>query len=353
MPAQPAAGRADRRDRDARIHGDDPILIGEDRIEIELADLRHVGRELRNLDHEQRHAILVGGRDIAIGLELAGYAGARDECARQVDVERRQGQGLVVDHFYRRSAAAENNDRPERRIVRKPDDELACLRANHHGINGHAGKSCIRPGRMRAGENVGHGFAHRPFAGEVEAHASHFRLVDDVWRENFGDNGRSPCEKRRRSRSGFVGVARERHGHNGNGVAREQPGDLHGIEPAAAIRDGAPDDRTGCDDIRRKILRQARRRRHQHVDRFLVAHEMHEAAHRIGFGRVLGNACPLERIGLRPGPAEPNRQDGFRLESAGAMRLHRRDNGLCRLGCGGERGWDIHRQDGVVAGIAE
>ena len=160
-------------------------------------------------------------------------------------------------------------------------------------------------------------------------------------------------EERSRSRGGFVGVARERHGHNGNGVAREQLRDLDGIEPSAAIRDGAPDDLTGSAGIRRKILRQARRRRHQHVDRLPIAHEMHEAAHRICFGRILGNACPLEGIALRPGPAEPNRQDGFRLESAGAMRLHRRDNGLCRLGGRGERGRDVHRQDGVAAGIAE
>ena len=47
--------------------------------------------------------------------------------------------------------------------------------------------------------------------------------------------------------------------------------------------------------VRRKILRQTGRRRHQQLARFPITHEMHEAADRVRFRRVARNAGGIER----------------------------------------------------------
>ncbi len=74
--AGPFALFADRRDGDARIDRDDAVLVGEERIDVELAHLRQIGGELRELHEDERDGLLVGGRHVAIGLEDARDARA-------------------------------------------------------------------------------------------------------------------------------------------------------------------------------------------------------------------------------------------------------------------------------------
>ena len=45
--------RLERGDRDADVEGENAVLVGEQRIDVELAHLRHVGGELRELDQGQ------------------------------------------------------------------------------------------------------------------------------------------------------------------------------------------------------------------------------------------------------------------------------------------------------------
>ena len=54
-----------------------PRLVCDQGVEIELADLRHVGGELRELHERQRHGVHVGRRHVAIALR----AGDRRACA--------------------------------------------------------------------------------------------------------------------------------------------------------------------------------------------------------------------------------------------------------------------------------
>ncbi len=49
----PTAVRFGRRDRDAGVDGDDAGLVGQHRIEIDLADLGKIRGELRQLDQEK------------------------------------------------------------------------------------------------------------------------------------------------------------------------------------------------------------------------------------------------------------------------------------------------------------
>ena len=127
-----------------------PDFVGEDRVEIDLAYLREVGRKLRQLDQEQRDGLFVRRRHVAIGLEDARDARASDEAAGEIEIERRQRQRLVADHFDRGAALTEDDDGTEGRIVGHPDDEFARLGPHDHRKNRDAGDTGVRFGLARA-----------------------------------------------------------------------------------------------------------------------------------------------------------------------------------------------------------
>ena len=177
-----AAARLGRRDRNAGVDRDDAGLVGENRIEIDLADLGKIRCELRELDQEKSDGLFVRRRHVAVGLEDARHPGAGDQVARQRQIERRQRQRLVVDHLDRGAALAEDDDRTEGRIVGEADDELARLRPHDHGKHGHAVDPRIGLGGARPIEDLRRGLAHVLLGDEIEPHAADFRLVHDVGR---------------------------------------------------------------------------------------------------------------------------------------------------------------------------
>ena len=116
-----AAKCLERRDRHPRVDGDDAGFVGKHRIEIDLADFREIGYELRELDEKELDRLSVRSGNVAVCLEDARYPGARDQAARQLKIERRQRQRLVADDFDRGAALPERDhrdrmsDRPLRR----------------------------------------------------------------------------------------------------------------------------------------------------------------------------------------------------------------------------------------------
>ena len=67
--------RVSGRDRHTRIDRDDAGMVGEQRVDVELADLGQVGRHLRQFHQRQGNRPLVGGGDVAIGFEPARRRG--------------------------------------------------------------------------------------------------------------------------------------------------------------------------------------------------------------------------------------------------------------------------------------
>ena len=275
-----AARLFDRRDRHARVHGDDAGLVGEHRIEINLADLGEIGDKLRQLDQKKLDGALVGGGHVAVSLEDAGDPGAGDEAAREREVERRQRQRLVTDDLNRRASLPEDNDRAESRIIGDADDELTRFRTHDHGEDGDPGNSRAGFFRPRPIENIRGRLVHRALAGEVEANAADLRLVHDVGGLNLEDNRRAGGEVRLCRRDGFRGAGRQGRRRDRNAVGGKNTGHLDRVEPGSLVAQYAVNDGTHGSDVRHKVLRHAGRRRHQQLARFPVAHEMHEARDR-------------------------------------------------------------------------
>ena len=68
-------------------------------------------------------------------------------------------------------------------------------------------------------------------------------------------------------------------------------------------------------DVRLEVLRQARRRRHQSVQRLAVVNQVHKALDRIGFGRVIRNAVGLEDWRDGFAGTDPDGENGLRTGS--------------------------------------
>ena len=81
-----------------------------------------------SLHQRQRDGVEIGGRPAAIALELVVDARARDQFLRQREIERRQRQRLVGDHFDRRAAAPEQQERAEQRVDRHAQDQFVGVR---------------------------------------------------------------------------------------------------------------------------------------------------------------------------------------------------------------------------------
>src|SRR6266566_7022663 len=65
MTRRAAPRRVERGDRHAAIDGDQAVLVGQNGIEIEFAQLGQISRQLRQLDQQKRDGIHVRGRDVA------------------------------------------------------------------------------------------------------------------------------------------------------------------------------------------------------------------------------------------------------------------------------------------------
>ena len=79
-----------RRDAHASVEGNDPSRIGQQRIDIELDDLRYVGNELRRTDQYAANGVQVRRRPLAISGQQPRYPGAEDDLAGQRNVKWRQ-----------------------------------------------------------------------------------------------------------------------------------------------------------------------------------------------------------------------------------------------------------------------
>ena len=353
MAGRTAPRRLKRRHQHAGIDGNDAALVGKHGVEVELAQLRQVGGKLRELDEEERDGVDVDGRDVAISLQHAGDTRPRDQVARELEIERRQRQGLVVDDLDRGAAAAEHHDRAEGRIVRNAGDQFPRLRAHDHRMKRHAGDARIRPRTPCPREDIGDRVADRRFVGEIQPDAADLRFMNDIGRKDFGHHPEPLGQPRARGDSGLVSIAGKERGCDRDGISREQPRHLDRIEPRASALHRTGDDCARRGDVRLEVLRQARRRRHQVVLRLPIAHQVHKPLDRIGFGLVARNAVGFEdwRDGIAG--ADPDGKNGLRPDHAVAVRP--RDGGD-RSGDGRrrrKRGRNVHDQDGIVLGIRD
>ena len=267
------------------------------------------------------------------------------------EIERRQRERAVVDDLDRLAAAPEHDDRAEGRILGEADDQLACVRAHDHRMNGDAVETSLRHHLRNMGEHSTGCRGDGLRAVETEHDAADIRLMADIGRLDLDDAGavggdQRRCDGRRRLRRRGVTDGGDR-----NAIGLEERHDVGRFEPFRAARERLPQDAARRAGVRREIDRQGRRRGHERVAILAPAHEMHEAAHRAR--RVIGNAGRFEDAARFLAGAEPGGEDGLLKRGRGTIFFDRVGDG-----CGGllalrQRRRAMHHHDGVVALIFE
>ena len=239
-----------------------------------------------------------------------------DQVVRELEIERRQRQRLVVDDLDRGAAAAEHDHRTEGRIVGNAGDQLARLRPQDHRMDGDAGDARIAASAARARARMSVAASRTGCAASVRLSRtpptsdlctmSGDRILATTVDPPWPATGR-PRLRPRRDRA--PARRRDRNGIGARAARVISIGSSQVLPAASALRTT----RAGGCEVGREIRRQARRRRHQGVLRLAVAHQMHEAADRVGFGRHKSrNAGALEDRRGRAAAADPDGEHRLR-----------------------------------------
>ena len=105
------------------------MLVGEQWIDVQLDHFRNVGEQLCDPQQNEFDRLAIRRRAIPVTGELLRDAGAGNEVAGEIRLERRQCDGRVRDLFGSGAALTEQDDRAEYRVGRRADDQLAGVRA--------------------------------------------------------------------------------------------------------------------------------------------------------------------------------------------------------------------------------
>ena len=172
---------------DARVEGDDPLRRGQQRVDVDLGDARLLRDELAEPDEERGEHVLVDGLAAADALERVGDRRLPDELPGERRVERRQGQGAVLEDLDQLAAHAEQQDRAELRIGAAAHDQLVAGPVDHR-LDRDAlevlGADLLGDGVPDLGEGLADGIR----GAQVEDHAADVGLVGDRPRQQLGDD---------------------------------------------------------------------------------------------------------------------------------------------------------------------
>ena len=238
---------------------------------------------------------------------------------------------------------ADQQDRPEHRILGRAQDQLDRMRPLDHRLDHEAVD--LRAGR-RGADLVGHaahGVGDRLLRAEVELDAADVALVGDLARQDFHRDGKADARRRCRR---LGGVEHDLGRHDGNAVGRQHPlgfrlGQDLALLGQCPVHDGADQVR-----VRARLGHRGRRA----LERALAAailHHVHEAAHgaqRRVVGRDAGLVQDLAAV-LRVRPADPA-ADQRRHLGAG-----RAGDGMRHLDGRRERRRHVHHQHRADAPI--
>ncbi len=99
---------------------------------------------------------------------------------RELEVERRKRQRLVIDYLDSGPSPTEHNYRSKGGIVGYAGNQLTRQRANDHQMYGDAGEPRAGFGCVHSIEHLGRRLLHGRRARQIEPHAANIRFVDYV-----------------------------------------------------------------------------------------------------------------------------------------------------------------------------
>ena len=177
-------------DDDTRIKGQQPITVGEQRVDIDLLDPRLLDNQPAEA-HQQLLERSVSGLDAPAPLQGGENPGLFHHPPRQRSVQRRQSQRAVPVNVGQLSSGSELQDRAQLRIGTRTDRSAQC-RQWYHRLNDHAlevtGACALSATFFRIVRKAWRTAAalHR-----IEVHAPNVAFMDNALRSNFNYHGKA------------------------------------------------------------------------------------------------------------------------------------------------------------------
>ena len=205
-------------DHDAHVRGGRVLRGGEDRVEVELGNLREVADELRDLHDDIGERLAVRGLPAAHAAQHLGRLDAVEHGQRVVAGRGRKPEGHVFQHLDEHPAEAERHELAERAVGDRADDDLGA--ALEHLLDLHAFDLGVGLVLLGAGENGVVGL--RDLLGRLEAHehAAGLGLMQNVGGDDLQHHREAHAGGELRGRLGRVRDAFLRD-RNAVGVADE------------------------------------------------------------------------------------------------------------------------------------
>ncbi len=164
------------------VHGDVAVAVQKQRIEVQFLDFRIFHHQPRYFQQKFFQRLQIDGLP-PVSLENVGAADVVDHFRRVLFGDRQNAEGNVAQHLDEHAAQAEHDQRAEAGIARHADDGFDA--GSRHALHRHAFDMLVFEGF----ENVAVGAARLFGGGNVELDAAGVRLVDDVRRNDFHDDG--------------------------------------------------------------------------------------------------------------------------------------------------------------------
>src|SRR6516164_170157 len=169
-----------RRDAQPGIEGDDTGGIGEQWVDVELANLWVIGGQLAKTDQHFDNCFDIRRWFAAIALQELPNPCARHQPARNQCIQRWQLERRITHDLDRNAALAERDQRPERRIFDEPYKKLDGTRAPNHWLNEKPIEASLGMRRLDPLEHF-LGFSPDPVgAVQVEGNPADIALMRDV-----------------------------------------------------------------------------------------------------------------------------------------------------------------------------
>ena len=237
-----------------------PCLVHQQGVDVHFRQPGQLADHFRQAQQHVLQRIHVDRRAVAERAQQGRDAGAPDQVARQIVVERRQGHRAIPEGFDIDAAGAEHDHRPQHRVGGHAQQHLARVRAGRHGLDDNAVQRGIGAQALHVGQHLAEGGAHRLAARQSQAHAVDVGLVGDVRRVDLHRHREAHLLRHQHR---LHGIARDQGLRDRDVEGRQQRLRFHLVQQVAAMRQGALDDQARAFDVRRGLLRQRPRRLHQ------------------------------------------------------------------------------------------
>ena len=291
---------------DAGVHRAGLAVLDRHRVDVHLDDLREVDHQLGQADEQFLELFQVRRRVVAVALEQRQDTGLLHHPPGQQAVQRRQAQGLVMEHLGVDPARAEQQHRAEVGVGLAPHEQLE-VRVGDEGLQAHAGDARLGVVGAGAGHDPLPGLAQVVLVAQVELDAAGVGLVADVRGDEL--HHQRHLHVRGQGQGLVQGGGEHRLGHR-DAVGGEHPlaGDLveHALHrpvlevvrllvlvaAVEAVVDGAEDEVAVEEQVRGELGRGL-------GEQFLVARvldHVEEGAHRPLRGLVGGDVGPVEDV---------------------------------------------------------